>query len=196
METRKVDNFHKILPYFEHVGEDDFLFVQIIQRKKEIPELGCNNRLVKSYTVKTYEELIKYESEIKTITDALNARAYIHLSPRNFLSVQSGMLSSIAEYYKSKTYKHIPKLFNTVCGKETGTRKLWLFDLDHKEYQYPYELSECFKEIEKKELRQILVDTFPTKNGWHFITNPFNVGAYTIAPEAELHKNNPTILYV
>lgn len=57
--TPKIDNFHKIEPYFDFVKEDDFLFVQIIQRKKEIPELGCNNRLVKSYAVKSFDELLK-----------------------------------------------------------------------------------------------------------------------------------------
>lgn len=196
-KENEVDNFNKLRPYFDDLEDNDFIFVQIIQRKKEIPELGCNNRLVKSYTVKSFNDLVKYKSEIISICKVLNARAYVHLSPRNFLNVQSGMLASIAEYYKSKTYQHIPKLFNTICGKEVGKRKLWLFDLDEKE-NYD-ELKRKIKEIERMEGREIMVDIFPTKNGYHFICNPFNVDAYKllmITNLVEIHKNNPTILYV
>ena len=146
--------------------------------------------------VKSFEELLKYKSEIITISEALNARAYIHLSPRNFLSVQSGMLASIAECYKSKTYQHIPKLFNTICGKETGSRKLWLFDLDDKSPDANYSIKQVFRLIGLNEKREILVDIFDTKNGFHFITNPFDVSKTLIPSNLELHKNNPTILYV
>lgn len=191
-----IDNFPKLENYFNDFQENDFLFVQIIQRKKEIPELGCNNRLVKSYTPKTYAELLKYKSEIVAICLALNARAYIHLSPRNFKKIQSDMLTLIAEYFKSETYQHIPKLFNTVCGKSTGSKKLWIFDLDTKENTDFLHLREIFYYIEKYEGRKILVDIFPTKNGSHFITNGFDVSKYTIPIKVELHKNNPTILFV
>jgi hypothetical protein len=37
----------------------------------------------------------------------------------------------------------------------------------------------------------------PTKNGIHLITNPFNLNAFKFGfPNIDVHKNNPTILYI
>jgi hypothetical protein len=42
--------------------EDYFYFIQIIQRKKEIPELGSNNRVIRSYMISSLEKLEKNEA--------------------------------------------------------------------------------------------------------------------------------------
>jgi len=191
-KENEVDNFNQLRPYFDNLEDNDFIFVQIIQRKKEIPELGCNNRLIKSYTVKSFNDLVKYKSEIISICKVLNARAYVHLSPRNFRTIQSDMLASIAEYFKSNTYQHIPKLFNTACGKSKGKIKLWIADLDSNDNS---QFIAVMNEISLVEKRQLIYDIFKTKNGWHFILNPFNISAYDFPQDVEIHKNNPTILY-
>ena len=37
----------------------------------------------------------------------------------------------------------------------------------------------------------------PTKNGHHIITKPFDVRNFSSQyPDIEIHKNNPTILYI
>ena len=37
----------------------------------------------------------------------------------------------------------------------------------------------------------------PTKNGYHIITKPFNLKQFKDKyPDIDVHKNNPTILYI
>ena len=45
--------------------EDDyFYFIQIIQRKKENPELGSSNRVIRSYNISSLEKFDKDKDEI------------------------------------------------------------------------------------------------------------------------------------
>lgn len=42
-----------------------------------------------------------------------------------------------------------------------------------------------------------IVAEIPTKSGWHLITTPFNLQQFKlIYPDIDVHKNNPTILYI
>lgn len=43
-----VDNFELIRTLLKFESKDDFYFIQILQRSKDNPEIGANNRLVKS----------------------------------------------------------------------------------------------------------------------------------------------------
>ena len=50
-----VDNLDKILPLLKFESEDDFYYLQILQRKKENPQLGSNSRVIKNYYIKIVE---------------------------------------------------------------------------------------------------------------------------------------------
>jgi len=54
-----IDNLDKIKPLLNFESEDDFYYLQILQRKKENPELGSNSRVIKNYYIKSVEELEK-----------------------------------------------------------------------------------------------------------------------------------------
>ena len=58
-----IDNFEQITSILNFESEDDFYFLQIIQRKKDNPDgcMGSNNssRLIKAYSIKSIEELDK-----------------------------------------------------------------------------------------------------------------------------------------
>lgn len=42
-----------------------------------------------------------------------------------------------------------------------------------------------------------ILDILETKNGFHIITNPFNLKLFKdIFPEIDVHKSSPTILYI
>ena len=87
-----INNFDKLTKYLNTLTEDEFLFLQVIQRKKEVKSLGSNNRLIKSYFIDSKEKLDRYEDEIKKLCEVFNARAYVHLSPRNNERLFSEML--------------------------------------------------------------------------------------------------------
>ena len=49
--------------------EDYFYFIQIIQRKKENPDLGSSNRVIRSYMIGSMEKFDKHKDEIITMCE-------------------------------------------------------------------------------------------------------------------------------
>ena len=42
-----------------------------------------------------------------------------------------------------------------------------------------------------------IVATIPTRSGYHLITTPFRLDTFNVNhPDIDVHKNNPTILYI
>lgn len=71
----------------------------------------------------------------------------------------------------------------------------WIIDLDEKNLKIATDLVRYIKDIEP--IGDKLYHVLPTRNGFHLITKPFNLQVFkTQYPELEIHKNNPTILYV
>ena len=72
-----VDNFKLIRDYLKFESEDDFYFLQILQRKKDGPGpngikvTGTNNksRAIKTYCISSVEYLDKIEGEVKHLCD-------------------------------------------------------------------------------------------------------------------------------
>ena len=63
-----INNFEQIRKILKF--EDDyFYFIQIIQRKKEHPELGSNNRIIRSYMISSEEKFDKNISEFVYMCD-------------------------------------------------------------------------------------------------------------------------------
>lgn len=69
-----IDNFKQVEKYLGFDNPNDFYFIQIIQRKKEVPELGSNNRLIRSYYINSVESFNKYKDEIIKLCEVFNAR--------------------------------------------------------------------------------------------------------------------------
>ena len=55
-----IDNLEKVLPLLEFESEDDFYYLQILQRKKENPQLGSNSRVIKNYYITSIDYLTKH----------------------------------------------------------------------------------------------------------------------------------------
>ena len=73
-----INNFDLIKPMLKFESEDDFYFIQILQRKKDNPEgvNGSNNssRLVKGYYIKSIEHLDAFKDEMIFFANHFNAR--------------------------------------------------------------------------------------------------------------------------
>ena len=80
-----MDNIEKILPFLQFDSEDDFYFLQILQRKKENPQLGSNSRVIKNYYITSQQHLLDKYEEIKKLCEVFNARASIRLNRRSLL---------------------------------------------------------------------------------------------------------------
>ena len=197
-----VDNFNLFKEVMEFNNEDEFYFVQILIRGKDgHTEQGVNgnnkNRLIKYYTIRSIDELINKEQEIKSICHALNARAYIHPTKRSFSEVADTTLRVTTDMYLSgKNIVGLKGAYSTACGKSFISKdKKFVVDID----DFDKNIVDILNYIEiwcdpKAEAK--FVYKVPTAHGIHLITKPFNTQAFSEKyPDIDVHKNNPTLLY-
>lgn len=190
-----IDNFELIkeLLKFDESG-DDFYFAQILKRKKENPELGSNSYVVKTYFIKSVEELENQRGEMIAFADYHKARVYLNLNKRSFERMAFHTLKKVADQIMNKDYKEVRKAYNSVCGMYASGDKFWIVDIDEKGRKANEILK--FIDVARPEGNK-LVAIVPTKNGVHLITKPFDLELFKfVFPDIEIHKNNPTILYI
>lgn len=191
-----VDNFNLIQNMLRFDSPSDFYFIQVIQRKKEVSEIGRNNRLVKSYSVFSLDKYLLYQNEIKTLCNVFSARAYIHLNRRNIRNVALDSLVEMSRWIQCEQYGSISKVYNTCCGRANSIDKSWVVDIDSTDFGVVEKIKMAIALIQPEGEKTILI--VPTKNGCHLITKPFNVQEFKKIErykDIDIHKNNPTVLY-
>jgi pimeloyl-CoA synthetase len=192
-----IDNFERISEYLSFDSSDDYYFLQILIRAKEDKTLGSNNLLIKTYAVKSIESLRKYEQEIKTICTNFKARAYIHLTKRSFRKVALIMMKELCDRISNDQCPEIAKAFNSASGTYNDAKaKTWIVDIDTKNMRL---VNDVLRHIEKNcdPIGGKFITMVETPNGCHIITTPFNTEQLKRAyPDIDVHKNNPTILFV
>ena len=206
-----VDNFKLIRDYLKFESEDDFYFLQILQRKKDGPGpngikvTGTNNksRAIKTYCISSVEYLDKIEGEVKHLCDYFNARAMIILSRRSYKQTALLEMVQVSNMIMSGQYMNVKSAYYSSCAKSKSIDKYFLIDIDAEDLEH----KELIKNYIQNEARndevnygeRILLE-LPTKHGYHLITTPFDVrGLLKVYPKEKqefVHKDGPTILYV
>ena len=197
----KVDNFDLIKKHI-HTSEDgsEFYMLQIMRRTKD--QVGYEGKrkqsIVKSYFISSPEYLESKRDEIIGLCEMFNARAYINLNKKSYKQVSLKALEILAGKIAHEDY-NIKSLYESACG-QTGAcdgLKTWIVDFDSKDLDELDRIKNIIDSIDPKGVDKI-VETIPTRHGYHLITRPFNKKAfYEMYNEAiDLHDNNPTILYV
>lgn len=206
-----INNFDQIRELLSFDSEDEFYFVQILQRKKDNPGNinGSNNssRLIKAYYIDSLEKFDRQKEEMIHFADFYNARVGINLNKRSYEKTAFNTLKKVAEVMHNKNYKSVYRAWNTACGVHNGGDKIWLLDVDaitdvgilstidypeQRRYTYMEACIEASEPIGNKILANI-----PSKSGYHLITLGFDTREFTKQfPEIEIHKNNPTNLYI
>lgn len=195
-----LDNIELIKPLLKFDSDDDFYYLQILQRKKDNPEIGANSRVIKNYYITSLEYLDMRYSEIKELCNHFNARASLRLNKRSFKRIAFKTLENIANTMQNENeYKHIRKSYDRACGllHNQKTDKRWVLDFDHVSPDFVTEPSFIWF-IEKLEpIGPKHLATIPSASGFHMITNPFNVEKFKRDfPHIDIHKDNPTNLYL
>lgn len=190
-----VDNFNQIMELLSFDSDDEFYFCQILKRKKENPELGSNSHVVKTYYISSIDSLEKDKGEMICLAEYHKARVCINLNKRSFERICYHNLKSITDHIMNKDFKAVKKAYNSCCGSFAADENTkWVIDIDEKGVL----ASKVLKFIDT--LRpdgSKLIKILDTKNGVHLITKPFDVQAFkNVYPDIEIHKNNPTILYI
>jgi len=193
-----IDNLEQIKQLLNFENEGDFYMLYVFKRKKDQPEGERDNhqsvRTIKTYCVDSIEYLEKRYDEIKQLCEMFKARAYIHVQKQNHKDVSLEMMMSLAE--RIRNGQHIQKgLFDSVVGQIKTHEKRWVCDIDNKDDKYLLNVMSVINRC-KPEGNKIY-KTIPTKDGYHLITDRFDVIEFMKEfPEISVQKKNPTLLYL
>ena len=197
-----IDNFKQIKTLLEFSSDDIYYHLQIIRRGKDHPKLPAANRMIKAYFICSLEGLDYVEDEIKKLCEFFKARAYINLAPKSIKKTTMLQIKYLAERAYIGDYKKIWKSWNTCAGEIKGEEPRWVVDIDDNSFSYPikdkvYNIRRLIDELMPKTPDRRIICEIPTKNGVHLITTPFNLQQFKKEyPDIDVHKNNPTILYI
>ena len=201
-----IDNFNLIKPLFYfNEGNNMFMHLQVIRRGKDHPDLPCANRTIQTYYVQSKEHLEKIKDEVIQLCEIYGARAYINVAGKDFECLAKLANFKLSERIYNGDFKKIYKIFNSAAGEIKSREPSWVIDIDNisdKEEVLQW-LDVYFEEEMELGLGEdmrlfYLKAEIPTKSGVHLITKiPFNLQKFKEAfPEIDVHKNNPTILYI
>ena len=199
VKMAKVDNLEAFLPFLQFDDKDDFYYLQILQRKKENPQLGSNSRVIKNYYIKSADKLIARYDEIKELCEHFNARASLRLNRRNFRRVAYKAMQNMANSMANQEYSFIQKSYDRACGlghAEPKGGNTWILDMD--EPLSPTDTVLFMEVLERANPKgNKILASIPSKSGYHYITKPFDLREFREAfPEIDVHKDNPTNLYI
>ena len=203
-----IDNFELIKPLLEFSNDDIYYHLQILRRGKDHPELSAANRVIKSYFICSLESLDYIENEIKELCKCFGARAYINLAPKSIKKTTMLQLKYLAQRAYERDFKKIWKSWNTCAGEIKGEQSVWIVDIDNnpennlgeEAYReiadYIDEQCEPVKHNLEGYIETKIIGVISTKNGYHLLTDPFNIQKFKEKyPDIDVHKNNPTLLY-
>jgi hypothetical protein len=201
-----IDNFNLIRPLLNFDDEDDFYMLYVFKRKKDQSTDKANHqsvRTIRSYCIKSVEQLEERYDEIKMLCEVFKARAYMHVQKQSHKDVSLDMLVMLAERIKAGQHQQ-QGLFDTVVGQMKTHERVWIVDIDSHSISEKNRIVSIIERIRPTDIGSKIITTIPTKNGVHLITKRFDVnefhkqsGAYE-SPFREIpdiQKKNPTLLY-
>ena len=193
-----MDNIEHIKKLLNFEEKGDFYMLYVLKRKKDQPEGERDNhqsvRTIKSYCVDSIEYLEKRYDEIKQLCEMFKARAYIHVQKQNHRDVSLNMMVALAQRIQDGNHKQ-QGLFDSVVGQLKTYEKRWVVDIDVSDYHAVYEVTKFISTLKPEGPK--VESVIPTKNGYHLITNRFDVKTFSEQyPEISIQKKNPTLLYL
>jgi hypothetical protein len=191
----EIDNLNIVKTLLNFTDPGDFYMLYIFQRKKDQsnPEAHQSVRKIKSYCIENLKYLEERYLEIKKLCVFFNARAYIQINKHNHKDVSLDMMIAMAERLK---HGHLCQkdLFDSIVDKCKSIDKRWLVDVDSKSESY---LSEMIEKIKSIRPNPKIHATIPTKNGYHVITDGFDISEFEKSySTVDVHKKSPTLLYM
>ena len=192
-----IDNLELIKPLLNFEEKGDFYMLYVFKRKKDQPENERDNhqsvRTIKTYCIDSIDHLERRYDEVKQLCEMFKARAYIHIQKQNHKDVSLDMFSNFAERIKNGNQNQ-KGLFDSVVGQIKTQEKRWIVDIDTKDFKTLVEVGDFIDNL--RPIGNKSITTIPTKNGFHLITERFDVISFKNRyPEIDIQKKNPTLLY-
>ena len=194
-----VNNIEIIKPHLIFPNERSFYFIQIIKRKKENPEMTGYSLPVESFYIFSTEQLDRVMPHIIEKCEQNRARAYIKMNTLDMQSVALETISVLTQEIRKENWKHISKALNSacgICGKQNGTEKMYLVDIDSKDENYINEIKSYINQLEPVDNNEKVKMIVPTRNGVHFLSTGFNMQKFKQTyPGIDVHSDGITLLY-
>lgn len=197
-----INNKEIIKPLLNFEKEGDFYMLYIFKRKKDFPEMEQKNhqsvRTIKTYCIDSIDYLEKRWDEIVGLCEYFGARAYIHVQKQNHFDVSLSLMVELANRIQNNVHNQ-KNIFDSVVGQLKTKEKRWVVDLDSKKDYYISTVAEIISQCQP--LGDKIISKIPTKNGFHLITNPFNLEIFKDLMEQydmtcpDIQKRNPTLIF-
>lgn len=196
-----INNIEQIKGLLHYEEPGDFYMLYVFKRKKDQPEGEKDNhqsvRTIKTYCIESIDHLDRRYEEVKELCEMFKARAYIHVQKQNHRDVSLEMMMSLAQRIKNGQPNQ-KGLFDSVVGQIKTQEKRWIVDIDTKEEGVVDKVTKLVNSL-RPEGDKVLA-TIPTKNGYHLITNRFDVLGFQQLMNLQgeipdIQKKNPTLLY-
>jgi len=192
-----IDNKEQIKGLLNFSEPGDFYMLYVMKRKKDQPEGERDNhqsvRTIRSYCIKSIEQLDKRWEEIVMMCEMFKARAYIHVQKQNHKDVSLNMMMALAQRIQDGNHEQ-QSLFDSVVGQLKTHEKRWIVDIDIPDPHAARELATYINSL--RPVGSKCEAVIPTKNGYHLITGRFDVKTFSEKfPDIDIQKKNPTLLY-
>ena len=126
-----IDNFDIIKPLFYfNEANNMFFHLQILRRGKDHPELPAANKLIRSWLVRSREQLGSLKDEIVFLCEHYKARAYINVAGKDFNRLNTLILKKLADNVHTGNIINPWHVYNSACGELKSRRKCWIIDID------------------------------------------------------------------
>ena len=199
-----INNFNHIGKHLKWDNDDQFYYLQLLQRRKENPELPSNSRVIKEYYIGSREYLDKHEDEIIKLCDMFKARASLRLNKRSYKKIAFMTLKKLTDQLISSDFYAVRNSYSKACGTHNcESKKMWILDIDDRSLEnewdrnYLYKVEEFVNSIDPEPGTEKFLYAVPSKTGFHMICNPFRLDLFKKEyPEIEVLKDNPTNLYI
>lgn len=196
-----INNLEIIKPLLNYENKGDFYMLYIFKRKKDQPEGERDNhqsvRTIKTYCIESIDQLERRYDEIIQLCEMFKARAYIHVQKQNHLDVSLNMMVALAQRIQNGNTNQ-KGLFDSVVGQIKTQEKMWIVDIDTRGGLYLLKAKMVIEHC--KPIGDKIKSVIPTKNGYHLITDRFDVMEFNRLMSVEgdlpeIQKKNPTLLY-
>jgi len=197
-----IDNLELIKPLLNFEEKGDFYMLYILKRKKDQPEGERDNhqsvRTIRTYCIRSIEQLEKRYDEIKMMCEMFKARAYIHVQKQNHRDVSLNMMVALAQRIQDGNLEQ-QSLFDSVVGQLKTLEKRWIVDIDMKSEEAVTKIARLVDHLRPEGPK--IEAVIPTKNGYHLITKRFDVMTFNKMMSLQgdvpdIQKKNPTLLFL
>lgn len=180
----------EILPKFNK-EDKKYIIVTIVKRKKDNPEMVKNEKPIRTYIIRSFDELKTIEQELKTVADMYGARVYVTPHLRSLEKLQKEVFRKMSTHIVDNVYVDPEKTLYSEARSVKPENLMWIIDID----DIDKDLDNVYKWLLNNGV--IKWEVIPTVNGLHILTKPFNSKKFVEDfPLIDLHKNGfGTLLY-